>query len=462
MPFSAATYVQRRVELMQKVGEGLILLLGNENSPRNYLDNYYLFRQDSTFLYYGGPNLPHYGMLLDPATGKTTLFGNDAALEAVVWTGPQDRVADLAAQTGIEQSGPYYELVKYVRTAVEKGVTIHFLPPYRAHGRLKLSAWLKHPISKLGYRASKKLIQAVVAQRAVKSEEELQEMELAVDISREMHLAAIQNARPGDLEAKLVGLITGIARSANGDLAYTPILTVNGQILHNHHYHHTLEEGRLVLGDFGAESPGYYAGDITRTFPVDKKFTDRQKAGYEIVLHAQEKAIQALKPGVAYRDIHLLAAKELVTGLKDLGLMKGDPEEAVVTGAHALFFPHGLGHMIGLDVHDMEDLGEDNVGYDDQIRRSDQFGLKALRLGRKLEAGFVITVEPGLYFIPQLIDQWAAEKKYEHFIQYDALGDFRDFGGIRIEDDIVITENGHRILGKPIPKTVAEIEDLRG
>jgi Xaa-Pro aminopeptidase len=286
-------------------------------------------------------------------------------------------------------------------------------------------------------------------------------MEKAVTISGQMHIAAMRGAMVGIKEAQLAGIVEGIAIGAGGDLAYPAILTVNGQTLHNHYHGNTLQSGQLILGDFGAETAMHYAGDITRTFPVDKQFTEQQKHIYQLVLQAEMAAIEALKPGVPYRDIHLMAARIMADGLKDLGLMKGDMEAAVAEGAHALFFPHGLGHMLGLDVHDMEDLGEDYVGYTDQIKRSEQFGLRSLRLGRELEAGFVLTVEPGLYFIPELIDQWQAAGKHKDFINYDKVADYRDFSGVRIEDNVLITEDGYRVLGEPIPKTVAEVEALR-
>jgi Xaa-Pro aminopeptidase len=230
--------------------------------------------------------------------------------------------------------------------------------------------------------------------------------------------------------------------------------------LHNHYHGNILQEGQLVLGDFGAQNGMCYAGDITRTCPVSPTFTEVQKSIYEIVLKAEVDSIKACKAGVKYKDIHLDAAKIIASGLKEMGLMKGNVEEAVAQGAHALFFPHGLGHHIGLDVHDMEDLGEQHIGYDAETQRSDQFGTKYLRLGKRLETGNVITVEPGIYFIPELIDKWKGDGMHTDYINYDALNAFRDFGGIRIEDNILINETNSTILGDPIPKTVTEIESL--
>ena len=305
------------------------------------------------------------------------------------------------------------------------------------------------------------MIKGVIALAAIKNEEEIQEMHKAVNVSGAMHVAAIKAARAGIKEAQLAGIVEGIALANEMRTAYPVILSTNGQILHNHYHGNTLQAGQLVLGDFGAESTMHYAGDLTRTFPVDKTFTSQQKDIYAIVLDAEVKSIAALKPGRKYIDIHLAAAKIIAEGLKSLGIMKGDMDEAVAKGAHALFFPHGLGHMIGLDVHDMEDLGENYVGYAENEKRSEQFGLKSLRLAKELQTGFVLTVEPGIYFIPELIDKWSAEKQHTDFINYEKLTAYRKFGGIRIEDNVVITNDSHQVLGNPVPKTIAEIEALR-
>ena len=296
---------------------------------------------------------------------------------------------------------------------------------------------------------------------SIKDAEEIEQIEKAVTISGNMHVATMMAAKAGMKEAELAGIAEGIAVSGGGHLAYPIILTINGQTLHNHYHGNTLQSGQLVLGDFGAETSMHYAGDITRTYPVDKTFTTQQKEIYQIVLNALESSIAALKPGVRYLDVHLAAARIIAAGLKDLGLMKGDIDEAVAQGAHAMFFPHGLGHMLGLDVHDMEDLGEDLVGYTEELKRSTQFGLKSLRLARALQAGFVLTVEPGCYFIPELIDQWQADGKFTDFINYDQLEKYRSFSGVRIEDNVLVTENGSRILGEPIPKTIEAVEQVR-
>lgn len=460
--FGKATYLGRRRELMKTVaGDGLILLLGNEESSKNYKDNTYPFRQDSNFLYYLAWDQPHLAAVLDLEKGTTTLYGDDLTMDHIVWMGPQPSMREKAERIGAEQTAAYDELPKVLAAAKKAGRTIHYLPPYRAENLLKLSRWLGVSTEMVEQGASVGLIKAIIGQAAYKTAEELEEIEKAVNISGQMHVAAMRSARPGIMEAELAGIVEGIAVGAGGDLAYPVILTINGQTLHNHYHGNILQPGQLVLGDFGAETAMRYAGDITRTFPVDTRFTSRQKDIYQLVLQAEMTAIEAIQPGVPYRDIHLKTALLLAEGLRDLGLMKGDMQAAVTEGAHALFFPHGLGHMLGLDVHDMEDLGEDYVGYTDTLKRSPQFGLRSLRLGRALEPGFVLTVEPGLYFIPELIGQWQQEGLHKDFINYDKVQDYLGFSGVRIEDNVLVTENSFRVLGEPIPKTIEEVEALR-
>ena len=459
--FAKETYTQRRNILKEKVGSGLILLMGNDYSPMNYEDNIYNFRQDSTFLYYVGIDVSHVAAIIDVDENKTILFGKDLSVEYIVWMGVQPTMRELADQSGVEECQDYNNISTFIKNAKSKGQEIHFLPPYRAENMLKMEEWLDTRVKDLKSNVSKKLVQAIIAQRSIKSAEEISQMENAVAITREMHVAAMRAAKAGRKEHDLAGIAQGIAKGCGGDLAYPIIMTVNGQTLHNHYHGNTLQDGQLVLGDFGAENGMHYAGDITRTFPVAKTFTQKQKEIYQIVLDAEEVAIQALKPGIAYKTIHLQAAKNMAEGLKSLGLMKGNIDEAVAEGAHALFFPHGLGHMIGLDVHDMEDLGEDLVGYREGMERSSQFGLKSLRLGKELAEGNVLTVEPGVYFIPELIDQWQVENKFSDFLNYDKINQYRDFGGVRIEDNILVTKDAHQVLGPRIPKTIEEVEAER-
>ncbi|WP_116107132.1 aminopeptidase P family protein [Lewinella sp. IMCC34191] len=436
--FSARTYTARRRRLAEAVSSGLILLPANGEAHMNYHGNTYPFRQDSNFRYFCGYNCPNLVLTVDAATGEGTLYGDDFTLDDIVWMGEQPQVADLAKDCSMTYGGSLEKL----RSDLAKANEVHYLPPYRESRRERLRDWVGHCDQ-----PSVPLIRGVVAQRSIKTEKEIAEMDKAVFTSMRMHAAARDTAKTGMTEASVAGLIEGIAISAGGRLAYPAIVTRNGHILHNHYHGNELKRGDLLLVDAGAETETGYAGDITRTFPIGGNLSDKQRPIYETVEMAKVQCIRALRPGVPYRDIHDLSARIITEGLKDLGLMKGDIGEAVAAGAHALFYPHGLGHMIGLDVHDMEDLGEDYVGYDNTVQRSDQFGTRNLRLGRRLQAGFTITVEPGIYFIPRLIDQWKADGLHKDFINYDALEDYRNFGGIRLEDNVVITEDNCRVLG---------------
>jgi Xaa-Pro aminopeptidase len=460
--FDKSTYQSRRQRLKTQVGHGLILLLGNEESSMNYKDNFYHFRQDSSFLYFFGLDRAGLVGIIDIDNDRDILFGNELTLDEIIWMGPQPSLAEQAGAVGLSVVEPLAGIGSFLISAGSNSQPIHYLPPYRPENSLKLSAWLGVSPAALKREFSVSLVKAIVAQRSIKSSEEIGEIEKAVDITAAMHLAAIKGAREGMSEAQLAGILQGIAVSAGGNLSFPIILTVNGQVLHNHFGHTIMRAGQMVLCDSGAENGMHYAGDMTRTFPVGKKFTSLQKEMYEVVLSAQEAAIQALRPGILFRDVHFLAAEKLVEGMKAVGVMKGDTKEAVAAGAHTMVFQCGLGHMMGLDVHDMEDLGEEYVGYTEELRKSREFGLKSLRLGRALEPGFVVTIEPGLYFIPELMDLRKSEKKFEAFINYDKLDAFRQFGGIRIEEDLLITEGGSRLLGKPLAKTAEEMEELRG
>ncbi|MFK7808884.1 MAG: aminopeptidase P family protein [Saprospiraceae bacterium] len=460
--FAADTYAQRRADLKKKVKSGIILLAANSESPMNYKDNVYPYRQDSSFLYYCGLDQPGLVVLMDCDSGEDTLLGTELSMEDIIWTGPKPNLRALGERVGIKNTKAIVDLATTLQEAIERNRKVHYTPPYRHDKLIALSEWMGTTLAAVKEGVSTDLIKAIIAQRSIKTEGELLEIDKAVTVSGLMHRKAMQMARPGMKESQIAGVIEGIAIAAGGRLSFPAIITVNGQTLHNHYHGNTLQSGQLLLNDFGAANELHYAGDITRTYPVDKQFTEKQREVYQVVLDSQMAAIEALKPGVANKDIHLLAAKTIFEGLSALGLLKGDAEEAIEEGVHALFFPHGLGHMLGLDVHDMEDLGENLVGYDEEIERSTQFGLSALRLGKKLEAGNVITVEPGIYFIPELIEQWKSDGKFKDFINYKKLDDYLDFGGIRIEDDVAITKKGYRVLGKPIPKTVAEVEEIRG
>lgn len=457
--FDKEIYVQRREELKKQISGGILLFLGNDESPMNYPGNPYPFRQDSTFLYYFGmEDDPGLAAVIDLEAGTETLFGYDYTVDDVVWMGPQPTLKERAQRIGVAHSRPIGELADFIQTAIGRGRTVHFLPQYRPENVLKLQSLLGIHPDLLNNYVSEEFIKAVVAQRSVKHPEEIAEIEKALEISYKVHLFAMHNIRPGRYEREIAGAIEGMALALGGRLSFPIIFSVHGETLHNHHHRNRMKEGEMAVNDCGGEAASGYAGDITRTLPVGGKFSDRQRQIYEIVLKSQLAAIDAIEPGMKYRDVHLLTARVIADGLKELGLMKGDMEDAVAQGAHALFFPHGLGHMMGLDVHDMENLGEDYVGYDEETERSDQFGLAYLRLAKKLQPGYVLTVEPGIYFIPELIDQWKSAGKFTEFIDYDKVEEYRGFGGIRIEDDVLVTEEGHRVLGKPIPKTVEEVE----
>jgi Xaa-Pro aminopeptidase len=453
--FEAEVYANRRKILAQSVGSNVILIAGNDNSPINYKDNYYPFRQDSNFVYYAGLNMPGLDLLIDCESGTSTLFGDEITMEQVVWMGAQPSLIELASRVGIDNVRTATDLLKECN-----GREIHCLPPYRTEHFRLLQRATEH--GDCSVKPSEGLIQSVIRQREIKKDREIVQMEEALGVTAQMHVQAMKSARSGMTEANVTGIAEGIALANQCRLAYGMILTRDGHILHNHHHHQVIKEGDLILGDFGCENRMLYASDITRTFPVSKTFTKKQRDIYEIVLEAEIKGINACRPGQAYKDVHLLASRIIADGLISLGLMTGDADEAVAEGAHALFFPHGLGHMIGLDVHDMEGLGEDLIGYDDKVTRSDQFGTAYLRLGKELRAGHVLTVEPGIYFIPALIDMWQKEGKHTQFINYDKVNEYREFGGIRIEDNVLVTETDQRILGPPIPKGVRDIEALRG
>lgn len=459
--FDSSVYKQRRQALREKVGHGLILILGNNEAPANYPDNTYKFRQDSSFLYFFGHSHPGYAGVMDIEAGEDYFFGNDVTMDDIIWMGPQPSVKDLAAQVGVEKSFPFDKLKEFIGKAISQRRPIHFLPPYRYDNMLLLEDLTGIRASMTKQHASVELIKAVVALRSVKEACEIAEIDKACNIGYEMHTAAMRLCKPGVSEQYIAGILDGITSSYGNMVSFATILTQNGQTLHNHDHSHLLEAGRLMLTDAGAESVTNYCSDHTRTIPVGGKFTSRQRDVYSIVLDCHDKALELAHPGVTYKSVHLEVCKVLAQGLKDLGLMKGDVNEAVAAGAHALFMPHGLGHMMGIDVHDMEDLGQCYVGYDDEIRPSDQFGLASLRMGRRLQEGFVITDEPGCYFIPALIDKWKAENMHKDFLNYEAIEKFKDFGGIRLEDDILIIPGGSRFTGeKHIPITISEVEQI--
>ena len=456
-----ADYKKRRQALQTKLQGGIIIFPGNNEAPCNYPDNAYKFRQDSSFLYFFGINRPGMTGVIDLDSSEEYLFGDDVTMDDIIWMGPQPSVKELAAQVGVKQSFPFAKLKEMVGKAMSQRRKIHFLPPYRYDNMMLLEELTGIRASLVKEHSSLELIKAVVALRSVKEPGEIVEIDKACNIGYEMHTAAMRLCKPGVSERYIAGVLDGIAASYGNMVSFPTILSQNGQTLHNHDHSQILQAGRLMLTDAGAESVTNYCSDHTRTIPVGGKFTSRQRDVYSIVLACHDRALELARPGVTYKSVHIEACKVLAQGLKDLGLMKGDVDDAVEAGAHAMFMPHGLGHMMGIDVHDMEDLGQCYVGYDDEVRPSDQFGLASLRMGRRLQEGFVITDEPGCYFIPDLIDKWRAEKMHTDFLNFDAIDKYKDFGGIRLEDDILITPDGSRFTGeKHIPITIEEVEEI--
>lgn len=428
---------------------------GNDNSPMNYKDNYYHFRQDSTFLYYFGLNQPGLSALIDLDSGKEIIFGDELTIADIIWAGPLPTLKEMADKVGIQHVEPVKNIPKFL-----KKETL-YLPPYRHEHTAKIAHYFSKDLDSANLEYSVELIAVISDQRIVKSKEEISEMHLACTYSAEMHLALLKGARPGMKEHELVAIAEKVGMDHNVRPSYTPICTVNGQTLHNHYYGNIIEEGQMVLVDAGLDSPRYYAGDLTRTFPVSKSFTPVQKDMYEVVYQAFMHAVEQAQPGVLFRDLHLSTSKVLLEGLKSMGLVKGDPQDAVDDGAHTAFFQCGLGHLIGLDVHDMENFGEEYIGYSADLKKSNVFGLKSLRLGKLLQKDYTVTIEPGLYFIPQLFDKKRSEGLHKDFIKYDTLEKFKNFGGIRLEDNFVIRDEGAELLGTPLARTSTEIEELR-
>ena len=461
--FSKQTYMSRRNELKRLVGSGVIILFGNNESPCNYPSNAYSpFRQDSSFLYYFGLAQPGLVGVIDVDNDSELLFGDDIDIEDIVWYGSVDSVSQMAASVGVARTAPMSALSQFCSGARAAGRTLHFLPPYRHDTMLTITDLLGIHHSRQRDEASLTLIRAVVKMRSSKTAEEVAELEKAAEIGYQMHTTAMCLARPGVTEKYVGGQVDGIARSLGAQVSFATIFSQHGEIMHGNPSMAFLEEGRLALCDAGAETMSHYCSDNTRTFPVSGRFTERQLDIYRIVEECHDYVLTVARPGVCYRDVHFGVCRLMTERLKELGLMRGNTDDAVSAGAHAMFLPHGLGHMMGMDVHDMEGLGQVYVGFDDEVRPNlEQFGTNALRMGRRLEEGFVVTDEPGIYFIPALIDDWRASGHCKEFLNFDLLETYKDFGGIRIEDDVLITADGCRFIGeKRIPYHPADVEQF--
>lgn len=458
--FEKEIYIARRKKLAESIGSGILLFMGNENSPMNYADNTFHFRQDSTFLYYFGIDFPGLIAMIDVDRQEEIIYGNDYTIDDIVWMGPQPTIAERAERVGVSKTANLIQAEEKLRIEIGNKRKIHFLPPYKSDHILKLSDLLNIKPLEVNSRISVDFIKAVVAQREIKSAEELAEIESAVNLSVDMHIGAMGYARPGMTEAQVAARVYEIALAANCEISFPIIATINGQTLHNHSHGNVLKSGDLFLLDAGAENQMHYAGDLSSTFPVDIKFNSQQKIIYELSLNAHQAAVSTLAPGISFKNVHLAACRSIIESMKSIGIMKGDTQDALDAGAHALFLPCGTGHMMGLDVHDMENLGEVWVGYNG-LPKSTQFGMKSLRFAKELKPGHVFTIEPGIYFIPELIDLWSSQNKFNDFINWSELDKFRNFGGIRNEEDFTITENGAARIGKQKPMSVNEVEELR-
>lgn len=461
--FNKITYINRRQELKKLVGNGIIILFGNNDSPANYPSNAYSpFRQDSSFLYYFGQKRDGLVGIIDIDNDTETLIGDDIDIDDIVWFGSVDSVHDMAAEVGVAHSAPMKSLKTIVNNALRDKRTIHFLPPYRSDIKIMIFDLMGIHPNQQKESASMDLIRAVVKMRSTKSAEEIEELERAAVIGYKMHTTAMRLTKPGVTEKFIGGQVDGIANSYGSMVSFATIFSQHGEIMHGNPSMAELESGRLVLCDAGAETINHYCSDNTRTYPVNGRFTERQLNIYKVVEECHDMVLDLAKPGVKYADVHFAVCRNIFNRMKELGLAKGDTDEAVAAGAHAMFLPHGLGHMMGMDVHDMEGLDQINVGFDEETRPNlEQFGTNALRMGRRLQEGFVVTDEPGIYFIPALIDEWRAKKHCADFLNFDELDKYKDFGGIRIEDDVLITRDGCRFIGKDrIPYHPKDIEEF--
>lgn len=458
--FDKDVYISRRKRLKELVGNGLVLIVGNSESPMSYADNSYNFIQDSTFLYYFGLNSPDLVGVMDVDSDEDYIFGKEFTMDDIIWMGQQRTFKERAKDVGIENFVELEKMKEILKRDKDNERIIHFTNQYRVENSLKISRLLGLSLNEVNEKFSKRLVDGIIEMRNLKRDYEIAELEKATNVTREMHLVAMKNVKVGMKGYELVALLEAVAKKYNATTSFHTICTTNGQILHNHFHGNIFKEGDIVLLDCGARLENGYCGDMTTVFPVSGRFDSRQKDIYSLLIEMFDRAEECTKPGVTNKSVHLEVCKVLVEGLIKRGIMRGSVDEIVDAGAHALFFPHGLGHMIGLDVHDMENFGENNVGYDNVTKREIQFGLKSLRMGKELKPGYVLTIEPGIYFIPELIKKWEKEGKFKEYINYEEVKKYLDFGGMRYEGDFLITENGNRRLGDKMPKYDYEIEEI--
>lgn len=453
--FSKDVYARRRQTLVAKMADsaaegkrGIALFIGNTEAPAQYKDNCYKFRQDSTWLYFFGIDQPLYAAIIDLDNGNETVFANDVEIGDIIWMGPQPSVASVAASVGVEKSAPYTDLNAAVAKVLAEGRPVHFVKPSRYYNTMKIASLLGCGTDEVAGRFSLALTKAIISMRLVKEDCEIEVIDDACDLGYEMHTVARNSIVPGIIEQEIVGKMDGVTLSKGWGVSFPTILTQHGETLHNHLHDKIIEPGKLMVIDAGAESNVHYASDFTRTYPTSGKFTAKQREIYQIVCDCNEFAFSMTRPGISYREVHLKTMHLMLEELRALDIVSGDVQDMVEAGIAGLFMPHGLGHNMGLDVHDMEDYGENYVGYDDDQSRSPQLGLGSLRMARKLVPGNVITDEPGIYFIPALIEKWKSEKTDQGFVNYSKLESYYDFGGIRLEDDVLVTADGARRLGK--------------
>ena len=453
--FSKEVYARRRQTLVAKMADsaaegkrGIALFIGNTEAPAQYKDNCYKFRQDSTWLYFFGIDQPLYAAIIDLDNGNETIFANDVEIGDIIWMGPQPSVASVAASVGVEKSAPYTDLNAAVAKVLAEGRPVHFVNPSRYYNTMKIASLLGCGTDEVAGRFSLALTKAIISMRLVKEDCEIEAIDDACNLGYEMHTVARNSIIPGIIEQEIVGKMDGVTLSKGWGVSFPTILTQHGETLHNHLHDKIIEPGKLMVIDAGAESNVHYASDFTRTYPTSGKFTAKQREIYQIVCDCNEFAFSMTRPGISYREVHLKTMHLMLEELRALDIVRGDVQDMVEAGIAGLFMPHGLGHNMGLDVHDMEDYGENYVGYDDDQRRSPQLGLGSLRMARKLVPGNVITDEPGIYFIPALIEKWKSEKTDQGFVNYQKLESYYDFGGIRLEDDVLVTADGARRLGK--------------